>query len=242
MNDHDSITEAQLNAFVDGMLHEDERAQVHKAISEDSDLARTVAEYRQDMDLISLAYGKTPIPKASKAALFSNKFPQKRMLAAASVFFAVLGLFAGWMVSSWQHKHDIPAFTSTKEFSPVNFKREKILIHVSSVDDARVLSALGKAEEILKHSEISGKSVQLEVVANADGLNILRNGSPYAAKIRTLSNQYANVDFLACGIAMENFRLKEGNEPQLIPEATKIPAALTEILQKLKEGWLYVRA
>jgi len=49
-----------------------------------------------------------------------------------------------------------------------------------------------------------------------------------------------NILFLACGIAMENARLKEGIKIRLIPEATKIDSAIGKILDRIKSGWTYV--
>ena len=71
---------------------------------------------------------------------------------------------------------------------------------------------------------------------------MLRKGSPYAKRIHQIVESNENVSFLACGIAMENAKLKEGHDITLIPDAHKIDAALEQILRRLKAGWLYVRA
>ena len=82
--------------------------------------------------------------------------------------------------------------------------------------------------------------MQLKFVANAEGLAVLRENSPYADRIKLLSEQYNNVEFLACGIAMKTAQLKEKKEVVLLPEAKKIPAALNEILERLEAGWTYM--
>ena len=84
--------------------------------------------------------------------------------------------------------------------------------------------------------------MELEIVANAQGLGILRENSLYSKKISSLTEAYSNVSFLACGIAKESARLKEGQDIKLLPEATEVPAALDQILKRIKLGWLYVRA
>ena len=84
--------------------------------------------------------------------------------------------------------------------------------------------------------------MQLEIVANAQGLAMLRDGSPFGKRIEAISNLYDNVAFLACGIAIQNVRLKEGiDEVKLLPQAQQIDAALEQILRRLKAGWAYVR-
>ena len=94
---------------------------------------------------------------------------------------------------------------------------------------------------LLTNASKNNKPLKLEVVANVDGINILRKGSPYAGEINSLSEQFSNVRFLACGIAKKTAALKEGKPIELIPEAVDIPAALDEILKRLKEGWTYVK-
>jgi intracellular sulfur oxidation DsrE/DsrF family protein len=109
------------------------------------------------------------------------------------------------------------------------------------MDDARITKVLNETEHLLALSKQRDRPLQLEIVANASALGMLRKGSPYARRIHQLASENANVTFLACGFAMENAKLKEGHEIKLIPDAHKVDAALEQILRRLKAGWLYVR-
>ena len=70
---------------------------------------------------------------------------------------------------------------------------------------------------------------------------MLRQGSPFTQRIEKIATQYHNASFLACGIAMETAKLKEGREIQLIPVAQRVPAALDRILMRLEDGWMYIK-
>ena len=52
--------------------------------------------------------------------------------------------------------------------------------------------------------------------------------------------KYDNISFLACSRTIEKLRLK-GIDVHLVPEATVIPAALEEIVDRLQQGWAYIR-
>lgn len=240
MNDHDHITEEQLNAYVDNELHDNERALLINAIAHDREISKTVTDIRQSMDQMKLAYKHPPLPAVHYLQQAEQKSAWLSVAIAATVFLAI-GTLIGVLLPQ-QSGHVSPTFTAVNEYSPVNASDDKILIHVNSMDRNQITSALNKAEEILLHTNKTHRKVNLKLVANAEGLGILRHNSPYADRIRQLSSTHDNIKFLACGIAMENARLKEGTNIKLLPEAQKIPAALTEILDRLKEGWLYMKS
>ena len=83
--------------------------------------------------------------------------------------------------------------------------------------------------------------MQLEVVANAEGLKLLRaDTSPYPERIRRMALQFNNISFLACNRAIEKLRMN-GIDVHLLPEARVIPGALEEIVDRLQQGWVYIR-
>ena len=245
MTEYEPITDEQLHAFVDNQLDASERAVILKAISNDADLTLRVSHIRQDMELLKLAYSDLPMPssKQNRSRRYGSLSVQRNVSAAiAASVFLVVGIFTGWIVSNTGHDPINTRFTEIKQFDPTRSNKKKIMIHISSFDQKRINSALNMAEKILKHSKDKHRNIELAIVANADGLGVLRSNSTYSARIKNIADGYNNVKFLACGIAMENVRLKEGRTPNLLPQATKIPAALNEILNKLKTGWVYIKS
>jgi intracellular sulfur oxidation DsrE/DsrF family protein len=236
-----TYTDEQLNAFIDEQLDNNTCARLLKDMQEDHELAERINQLQYSKDMLRLAYSDLPQPacqmpvKKSELNWFSAGI-------AASILF-VLSVGAGWFGhTQLSAPSNAPSFGSLAQFNPAKDKNERILLHISSKDEKRILNVLDTTERLLTERENSHRPVQLEIVANAEGIAMLREGSPYQQRIHAITMQHRNVSFYACGHAMENARLKEGKEVQLIPEANKVNAALEQIIKRLKLGWAYIRA
>lgn len=233
---HESISNAQLNAFIDHQLDAAERIEILAAVKQDDMLSQELAELSQLKEWVQVTYRQPPQPQTT--------LPAKPLIALrpgqgiAAAFLLGLGIISGW----WAHTPaPYPAFHELSWFENVPVSSQKVLMHISKMDEGRITIALDKAEQLLLSSRNKNRPLQLEIVANAEGLGLLRQGSPFSRRIQSISQQHNNVAFLACGIAMENVRLKEGREANLLPEAQKIDAALDQILRRLKDGWTYIK-
>lgn len=154
----------------------------------------------------------------------------------------VVGGVLGWLLHESKPQPPTLAFTSLAQLNTKYPSDNKILIHINAMDNTRIIRALNDTEQLLNNAKMTGNPLKVEVVANESGLGMLQKGSPYARRIHQIAVKYKNVSFLACGVAMETASLKEGHPIKLIPDAHKIHAALEQILLRLKEGWLYVKA
>jgi len=234
------ITEQQLNAFVDNELDSSERARVLQATQHDPALATKLAQLQQLNDLLKLGYQQPPAAPPHVSQLGPRATQRGWQAFAASVVLGI-GMTIGWSL----HTQTPPAPMPLTNLAQLNIQKpgnDKILIHISNMDQLKIDHALTEAEQLLANAAREGKDLQVEVLANADGLGVLRNGSPYAGRINQLASQHGNVSFRACGFAIQHAKLKEGHDIKLLPEAKPVDAALEEILRKLKSGWLYVRA
>ncbi len=240
MNANEPLSEERLGAFLDNQLDARERLQVLEALRRDPALAARVCELSQDMELVVLAYRDPPQADAAPAAM-RRKSGRWALVAAVAVALLVVGVAAVWMVHGWRPDGERAQLRDIAQLDPTASGARKIILHVSSQEPARAQGALDALEDVLRASRVRGDSVQIELIANAEGLGLLREGSLYAGRIRSLAERYDNVSFLACGIAMESARLSEHSEVKLIPEARRVPAALEQILTRLKHGWTYVR-
>lgn len=240
MKDTPTISQESLNAFLDGELAAHERSQILTIIQHDKALAQELCELRQTKELLALAYQDPPQPPTQKtrAAILS---PQRTRRGIAATLLLGLGLGIGWFTHLNMTVATSPSLQNIAQLDISNADNSKILLHISTMDVSRVKAALDTTEELLNNPR-GKKPFQLEVLANADGLGLLREGSPYAKRIHDIAREHGNVSFKACGFAMEHSRLKEGNEVKLIPEAQRVDAGLEQILRRLKDGWMYVRA
>ncbi|NOX43644.1 MAG: hypothetical protein GXP19_07920 [Gammaproteobacteria bacterium] len=243
MKSSELISDEQLNAFLDNELDDKERAHILEAIRQDKEISVRFCDLSQIKNMVSLAYKNPPQPKQKNytSAAMGRRESGLRV-AFASLALILFGGLCGWVVSTQLLNQEDSTFQTVSQIKPGLLKSKKILLHINSMDNTRVQATLETAKKLLNFNGSNGKNrLELEIVANADGLGILRLNSPYSNQIKSLASQYNNVTFMACGIAKQNARLKEGKEIELIPEAQDIPAALDQILKRIKDGWTYVR-
>lgn len=241
MSNKKNISDTQLNAFIDGELPENKKAEVLNAIEKSPELSQTVSETRQDIDLVSLAYSSLQMEKTFDECITSKTQSPWFPKALAASFFLVIGVVVGWIASDYRHQTPDVSFSLIEDYNPAESKADKVMIHVNSMNIDRVYRALAKLEEAIKSANQSKRNIQLKFIANSEGFGVLRQGSPYAKKIKLLSEQYNNVEFLACGVAMRAAKQEEKQEIVLLPEARRIPIAANAILASIEDGWLYTR-
>ena len=242
MNPHDEVSDEQVGAYVDSELGETEWMQMAKRVQQDEALSTAVCELRQLKDAVHVAYQNPPAPPHEL-----NTGDDKRgvlLSAVASVALLLLGSMLGWGMATWSPAGlpgDSSLLSRLAANGPESMAPKRIVMHVSTDDAQRLETALSEVEELLASYRAQGRPAQLEVVANYDGINLLRaDVSPYLQRIRALKADYDGVSFLACARAIERLRLK-GVTVNLVPEADIIPGALEAIVDRLQDGWVYIR-
>lgn len=236
----DTVSDEKLNALLDNELDGQERAQILHIMNTDAQLAERYCELRRVKESVSAAYAHLPIP------IQSNKKAQDRRLkpvtmAAASVLLLSLGSVAGWVGGVQMTENNPQMLNNIAQLQTANAYPDRLLIHINSMERHHVQSALDAAKQFLDTDNTTASRKQLEIVANAEGLGILRKGSRYTQTIQDLATNHRNVSFKACGIAKSVAALKEGRDIELLPQAEDIPAALDQILLRIKQGWVYVK-
>ncbi len=240
MKVNEPVSDEQLNALLDNELDDAERVHLFEAIRNDKELSARYCKLRQVKEMVSLAYNEPPLPRSGVPGMAQKKIANKISALAAALALVFMGGIIGWSLNG-QRVTDTASFYTVDRLNPNTIKSKRMLLHLATGDSERIGESLEKIEELLQVSAAQGKPIEIEVVANSDGLNILRKGSPYAERIKTLTAKYSNVSFMACGIARHNAELREGQRIALIPEAKDIPAAMERILQRVTGGWSYVR-
>ncbi|MGD8570832.1 MAG: hypothetical protein PVG89_10195 [Gammaproteobacteria bacterium] len=241
MTSDNMVSDEQLNALLDNELDDAESARLMEVIRQDKALKSRFCDMRQIKDSVILAYKNPPLPRSTVTAGTAPWYQHKAMVAVAALALFILGGVMGWAFNATIRSDDGASFYTVDRLNATNVRSNRMLLHLATSDDDRVKATLHKVEELLQKSDADNKPIEIEVVANSDGLNVLRRGSPYATYIKSIASRYDNVSFMACGVAKQNAKLREGSEVALIPEAVTIPAALEQILKRVKSGWSYVR-
>lgn len=241
-----NISDEHLSAFVDGQLDKDEKSRILSAISNDGELSRRACELRRLRELVQHAYDTPPSPP--RRLTDAVRTPLWRQAIAAALLL-MLGGAAGWVGHAQQQPLNLKAMylDEEKAFQTANLVQapmrgeRKILLHISSAEPDKLERALDTAEQLLSTYHSLHQPVELELVANAGGLDLLRaDVSPFADRVKALQRQYDNLTFLACQTAIDRLRHEQHITPDLLPEALITPNALDEILNRLQQGWMYI--
>lgn len=254
MKQHDVSLE-KLQAFVDDQLGESEKSEVFEAIKQDEALKNSACELRTLTELVRHAYA-TP-PGATTAAPASTMIALNRWgVAASGLLLLALGGLLGWV----GHTPAVPDSTGLavhamywdedRAFQNTNLDAvtaqhgtKKIIVHLNTSSPEKFSKALDTAEQLLRTYANSDLGAEIEVVANASAIKMLRAGySPFADRVRQLQRRYINLSFLACKDAIDHIRELEGpnSTVQLLPDVSVTPSALEHILQRLSDGWVYI--
>ncbi len=227
------ISDETLHTFVDGELAVDESERLIARMQEDVSLAARVCELRNLQSMVRTAYAEPP-PPAGRA----DRASRRRLagLAAAAVMLAT-GLTAGWVLRGLDDAPD--GVHLARIVAPAG--QGKMLLHLDSAEPQRMEAALDAAERLLDEAERQGRQMQVEIVANSQGIGLLRAGvSPHAARIAQLHARHVSLQFVACGQTVARLA-DEGERVVLLPAVRTAPTAVGEIVDRLQQGWTYVR-
>jgi intracellular sulfur oxidation DsrE/DsrF family protein len=239
------ISDETLHAFVDGELDVAESERLIARMRDDKDLAQRVCALRSLQTMVRLAYVEPPVPDGRKlSATPRRRFMQRCAFACLAVF---VGLSAGWTLrgAEPQAVANVPA-AMPDGYQMVSLKHaadpNRVLLHIDSAAPGKMKAVLDQAEYFLEAADRQGRAVQLEILANSRGLDLLlADHSPYAARMARMKQRYGNnLHWVACGQSVARLR-SDGEKVVLLPATQTAPTAIKEIVTRLQQGWTYVR-
>ncbi len=254
MSGQTPISDEQINAFLDGQLDHEERERILGWLERDPDLRRRACDFRNLSELVRHAYAPPVLPKPRRPVPVRQR---PWVQGAAAALLLGVGLVAGWHLHARDggstdpvlHHHvmfldEEKAFeTASLDQAPQVHGARKVLLHVSSGDPAKLEQALDTAERLVREYRARHVPVEVELVANAGGLDLLRADlSPFADRIHELHQKYEELTFYACQTALSRLMAAKGlaEPPPLVEDALLTPNALDQILERLQEGWVYM--
>lgn len=241
MNVRNQPSEELKNAFVDQELATAERRALQARALDDEQLRRDLCELSSIKGLVRDAYeGVGDAPRrargrrwtALQAAAFASAFVGLGWIAKA----AVDGTGAAALAQRQAESH-----VATAIAPPAAEQRERVLLHLGSGGRDEQGAALDAAESLLAAAARNGHVVEVEIVANSGGLNLLRGGvTTAAARIASLQARYPSLTLIACRQTMERAE-ERGETVALLPGVREASTALDRIVTRLQQGWVYVR-
>lgn len=232
MSERTPIGDELLNAFLDDELEAAEREHMLAAMVTDPELARRACELRLIKEQVRHAWSAVPaLPHERRGATRQGW----RSTAVATL--AACAVALGWVghdLSTRGHATAPPAFAYHPEHT-------RVVVHLSTGGAATGKAALDNSEALLRAARESGREVQVEVLANAGGLELLREDvTAHAARIAAMRAEFDNLLLVACGQGVQRLR-DDAIAVHLLPGTRVATSALDEIVIRMKEGWSYLR-
>ena len=123
-----------------------------------------------------------------------------------------------------------PALAAQKRAAP----KHSVILQVSDNDPAKWTLALNNARNI--QAELGKDNVLVEIVAYGPGLEMMKAESKVADRLAAALD--SNVGLIACENTMQNTKVDKGD----IAGGVKfVPAGVTHIMKRQREGWAYIR-
>jgi len=240
------MTDDVLNMFVDEQLDNVEMDEIRKALLDDKELRERVCQLKAVRELVGYAYSDVPkSPRKLKGSKQTGSSIWTKAIAASVTL--VVGVFLGW--ETYQYSPNAAAAISAENtfqyvanHVTVDHNSRKIILHIDSGDLKVIHAALNEADELLATYKKANVPMQLDVITNKGGINMLRPDiSPYENRIKKLI-EGGSVSFYACERSVAKANKKEGVEIVLIPGVKSDKTARELIPARLKKGWVYIKA
>lgn len=237
------VSDEILQAFVDGELGVSESESLVARMREDSDLAQRVCSLRSLKGMVQLAYARPPAPPRG-----ARSAPRRRLVrhCAFGCLMLAAGL-GGWAARGLEIDTAATArlLVGVDGYQAVSLAREidpsRVLLHLDSAAPDKMRAVLDHAERLLDDAERRRRPLELEVVANSRGIQLLRVGhSPHAERMARMKQRHVNLQWVACGQSIARYA-SEGQSVDLLPTTRTAPTAIGEIVTRLQQGWTYIR-
>lgn len=237
-------SDEHISAYIDDELDNEERARILSDEHNDNDLARRISDARTLKEKVQLAYAgiEQTENEAGTTGRLWNPGRARAMVAGLISLLAIASLYVFETINA-----DLNAtrnLIANTQLTPADSLKStignnrKVLISLSHYQIDTIETALQKIELVLQ--ENSGNALELEFVADKQGLKVLDERSPYSKTISRLSTDFDNLEIVACAKSLANLTT-EGDSIKLIRSIITTPSAVQQISKRTHEGWFLIR-
>jgi intracellular sulfur oxidation DsrE/DsrF family protein len=240
-----NISDEYLNSFVDDQLDSIEKINAFDIINQNESLKDRVCELSALKVIVKHAYKQPPEP--ARPHLKPKLHWGKHLQSLAACLLVLVGGVTGWLGHDWIGKTDVKQQTfaslllSNRQDASVTADTRKVIVHINNSNVSRLKVALDETEALLTNYQNSNHNIEVEVIANKQGVDLLRTQfSPYKQRISLMQEKYPNLSFLVCGQTINKLR-NEGKNVELLPHIGIASSAADQINKRLHQGWGYVK-
>jgi intracellular sulfur oxidation DsrE/DsrF family protein len=238
MNGRPPYTEDEVQGFADRRLTGEAARRMLGALEADPSLADRVQDCRMVNDVLRHAFGEVEPPPRRRTR--GRRTGSPRRAAAAAALFLPAGFLAGWLMHSLHADRPAANLLAGGVTLPAQGREHlSTVFHIDVSDRALVSQMLDRAEAVL--TAYAGQDMQVEVVANASGLDLLRADNPaFAARVRRMMDEYDNLAFVACANSIRRLR-EQGVDVRLVERTHTRATAIDHVVERLRQGWTYIK-
>lgn len=251
MSDRTDFSDEMLNALVDGQLAPEDAERIYAQMQQDPELTRRVCELRAVREIVRLSYRDVPKPSQWPTYQAPESPARWRSLAALAAGVVVaLGTLLVWQSGTATRDPKAPESAAQQRIAALEGAADatagpiiKVLFHINSNDRELIKQSLQDIESALKLYRRTGQPARIQIVANGEGLDLLRVGaSPYPETVQRMLQEYDNLQFVACQNTIDRLKRERGVSARLLPGVIVIDSGVAEIMRRQREGWVYIRA
>lgn len=238
-----NFSDEMISAYADGELQGSEKIEFENALQVDAQLRQALDDvFILKLQLKDAYKGVDPVERL-QPAVTNYRF-------VAYMAFLVVAFGGGWISSDLMHA---PGYATGQASTigqmgmlvngvAVTEKTGRYILHIGQSDNARFRKTLDEAEALMAQYKNNPQGIELEIIANAGGLDLFREGAtPYAERVKKISIMYPDIKFIACANAIERLR-ERGIEPDLINAVHHGSAtAIDQVVKRVNEGWTYIK-
>ena len=114
------------------------------------------------------------------------------------------------------------------------FAADKALFQVTEADEGKWNLVLNNARNL--QAGVGPDGAEVEVVAFGPGIQLLKAGSPLAARIAEA--RAAKINVVACENTMAANKLTHAD---MLPDVGYVPSGVVEVMRKQQQGYAYIR-
>lgn len=230
------FSDEMISAYADGELQGAEKTEFESVLQHDIDLQNAINDIYELKAQLHHTYKDVSAPVEEQ-----RKTTNYRMAAYSAFLF--VAFTSGWISSDLMH----PRITAEQadafqqSVRAVEAKPGKYILHIGKRDDGKFKKTLDEAEALMAKYQNSNQDIQLEIIANAGGLDLFRSGeTSYSDRVEHLIERFPNIKFIACSNAIERLR-ERGIEPDLINAVHQGTTAIDQVVKRVNEGWTYIK-
>lgn len=243
MNHNEQFSDEMLNAFIDDQLDRNEREQILSALRHDNVLTQRVCDLQKVRSLVQLAYNeKDIVPEHQQASSQESSYWLRKSIAASILI--LVGVLSGWFTHQYTvTDKSLVEYAQTIRNNPALADNEtwQVMLHVSHNQERRFNVLLDEAEDLLATYKKNKQPLQLEILANGKGLDLVKNDkSPYVLRLKQLQKDYDNLIVSVCGQTLQRIQKETGKPVDLIPDAHVVRSAIYQVGKRQKQGWTYI--